>query len=87
VSVTRESGRVAIQVRDHGAGIPPAEQKKVFERFYRGTTSASSRVKGTGIGLALVKNIVAAHDGEVRLESVHGVGSTFTILMPAVEDV
>jgi signal transduction histidine kinase len=87
VSVTRESGRVAIQVRDHGAGIPAAEQKKVFERFYRGTTSASSRVKGTGIGLALVKNIVAAHDCEVRLESVHGVGSTFTILMPAVEDV
>jgi signal transduction histidine kinase len=87
VSVAGESGRVAIRVRDYGAGIPVAEQKKIFERFFRGTSSESSRAKGTGIGLALVQHIVAAHNGEVRLESAPGRGSLFTILVPAAEDV
>ncbi len=87
VSVADESGRVAIRIRDHGAGIPEAEQKKIFVRFFRGTASASSKAKGTGIGLALVQHIVAAHDGEVRVESTPGSGSVFTILVPAAEDV
>lgn len=87
MSVSGESNRVAIRVRDHGAGIPAAEQKRIFERFFRGTASASSKAKGTGIGLALVQHIVAAHDGEVRIESAPGDGSVFTILVPAAEDV
>lgn len=87
VSVSGESNRVAIRIRDHGEGIPAAEQKQIFERFFRGAASASSKAKGTGIGLALVQHIVAAHDGEVRVESATGNGSVFTILVPAAEDV
>ncbi len=86
VSVASESGHVAIRVRDHGPGIPGVEQKRIFERFFRGTSSRSAGVKGTGIGLALVRHIIASHNGEVRLESTPGRGSTFTIYVPAVEE-
>lgn len=86
VSVAHESGQVAIRVRDHGPGIPVEEQKRIFERFYRGTTSKSSGVKGTGIGLALVQHIIASHNGQVRVESAPGRGSTFTIYIPVVEE-
>lgn len=87
VSLSGESDQVAIRVHDHGTGIPAAEQKRIFERFFRGTSSASSKAKGTGIGLALVQHIVAAHGGVMRVESAPGSGSDFTIILPAAEDV
>lgn len=74
--------RLAIRVRDRGIGIPPAEQRAIFDRFVRGSVSRDARVKGTGIGLTLARHIVAAHHGEIRLESAPGEGSTFTILLP-----
>jgi signal transduction histidine kinase len=75
-------GRLGIRVRDRGVGIPLAEQRSVFDRFVRGSVSRGGSVKGTGIGLTLARHIVGAHGGEIRLESVPGQGSTFTILLP-----
>ena len=65
-----------------GMGIPAAEQRAIFDKFVRGAASREAGIKGTGIGLAMVKHIVAAHGGEIRLESAPGDGSRFTILLP-----
>jgi signal transduction histidine kinase len=86
VVAAREGGRVAIHVRDHGPGIPAAEQEEIFRKFARGSAASASHVKGTGIGLALVQHIVEAHNGEVRLDSEAGRESTFTILITAEEE-
>jgi signal transduction histidine kinase/tetratricopeptide (TPR) repeat protein len=82
VEMGREGGRLAIRVRDQGMGIPAPEQKEIFKRFVRGTGSRAANIQGTGIGLAMASHIIEAHDGEIRLESKPGAGSTFTILLP-----
>jgi len=82
VEMARERDRLAIRVRDQGMGIPASEQKEIFKRFVRGTGSRAANIKGTGIGLAMARHIIEAHDGEIRLESEPGRGSTFTILLP-----
>jgi signal transduction histidine kinase len=79
-----DGGRAVIRVRDRGPGIPAAEQRRIFEKFVRGETAKRSAIRGTGVGLAMVQHVVAAHCGEIRLESKAGEGSTFTILLPAV---
>ena len=82
----RENGRVAIRVRDRGAGIPAAERKAVFRKFVRGSAALAGNVKGSGVGLAMVQHIVTAHGGEIGVESETGKGSTFTILLRTVEE-
>jgi len=82
VGMARDGGRLAIQVRDRGMGIPVAEQKEIFKKFVRGAGSRASNIKGTGIGLAMARHIVEAHDGEIRVKSEPGQGSAFTILLP-----
>ena len=82
----RENDRVAIRVRDQGPGIPHAERKAIFHKFVRGTAAASAGVKGMGVGLAMVRHIVAAHGGEIQLASEPGSGSTFTMLLPATKE-
>ncbi len=83
VDVGRQGEDVAIAVRDKGLGIPAGEQKAIFQKFVRGAAARLHEIKGTGIGLAMVRNIVQAHGGKVLLDSAPGVGSTFTILLPA----
>jgi two-component system phosphate regulon sensor histidine kinase PhoR len=84
VRVEVEPGpEVALRVQDQGPGIPAAERKKVFRKFARGSAARGGSVKGTGIGLAMVRHIVDAHGGRVTLDSETGVGSTFTIFLPA----
>jgi two-component system sensor histidine kinase SenX3 len=79
-----EGGRVvAIRVRDQGLGIPSSEQRQIFRKFARGASAKVQGVKGTGIGLAMVRHIVDAHGGSVKLQSEPGKGSTFTIELPA----
>jgi two-component system sensor histidine kinase SenX3 len=80
-----ESERVAIRVRDHGNGIAPDERKRIFGKFVRGTAAAEGNVKGSGVGLSMVRHIVDAHKGEIQLESTVGLGSTFTVLLPRLE--
>ncbi|MBE3133530.1 MAG: hypothetical protein IMZ55_08650 [Acidobacteria bacterium] len=83
VDVEREGAGIAIRVRDHGLGIPAVEHREILRKFVRGTAARTTGIKGTGIGLAMVKHIVDAHGGSLRLESAPGTGSTFSILLPA----
>ena len=69
-------------VGDSGAGIPPGERDRIFQKFVRGADAKRAGVRGVGIGLALVKRIAEAHGGSVRLESEPGRGSTFTLVLP-----
>jgi signal transduction histidine kinase len=77
-----EREQVAIRVRDKGPGIPPSERRAIFRKFVRGSAAAKANVKGSGVGLATVRHIVAVHGGKIRVTSETGAGSTFTILLP-----
>ncbi|HOJ03471.1 MAG TPA: HAMP domain-containing sensor histidine kinase [Bacteroidota bacterium] len=77
-----DGGYVCVAVRDEGIGIPPAEQRRIFEKFYRVSQGLSGSAKGSGLGLALVEHIMRAHGGEVRVDSTPGVGSCFTLCFP-----
>lgn len=83
VRVQSRDDRIAIEVADSGIGIPRSEHEKIFEKFYRVSTGLVHETKGSGLGLALVKHIVEAHRGHVRVDSSEGKGSRFTILLPA----
>jgi signal transduction histidine kinase len=83
VRVEVEQGSdVMIRVRDEGFGIPAPELKRIFRKFARGSAAAEHGVKGTGIGLAIVRHIVDAHAGRIEIASEPGRGSTFTIVLP-----
>jgi signal transduction histidine kinase len=77
---------VEIAVRDQGVGIPRDEQQRVFEKFVRGTAARSSDVRGTGIGLAMARQIVRAHGGDITLQSEPGKGSTFCVVLPVMRE-
>jgi two-component system phosphate regulon sensor histidine kinase PhoR len=72
-----------ITVEDEGCGIEPAHLPRLFERFYRVDKGRSRTLGGTGLGLSIVKHIVQAHGGTVGVDSTPGVGTTFTLRMPA----
>jgi signal transduction histidine kinase len=82
VSLYRANGSVNLEVRDHGIGIPPNEQEKIFEKFYRCGDPLVHNIKGSGLGLSLVRHIARAHGGDVRVESAPEKGSKFTIALP-----
>ena len=81
----KENERVAIRVHDQGAGIAPEEMKAIFRKFVRGSAAAAGNVKGSGVGLAMVRHIVDAHGGDLLVESEPGEGTTFTVLLRAVD--
>jgi two-component system phosphate regulon sensor histidine kinase PhoR len=83
VGLARTPGGIVLSVRDRGPGIPIDEQPRVFERFYRARMARDRNVRGSGIGLALVKHIVEAHGGRLAVASVPGQGATFTVVIPA----
>jgi len=74
-----DDGTLVLRVSDHGIGLEPGEEKKVFQKFYRG---AKSKVGGTGLGLSIVQGFVRAHRGEVSAENNPSGGATFTIRLP-----
>jgi two-component system sensor histidine kinase SenX3 len=84
VSVTAkaDAGGVEISVVDQGIGIPQDELDRIFERFYRVDPARHRSTGGTGLGLSIVKHVAATHGGEVRVWSVEGQGSTFTLTLP-----
>lgn len=83
VGVGRDDGFVEVRVTDRGAGIPLAEQSRIFERFYRIDPARSRQTGGTGLGLAIVKHVAENHGGEVTVRSRPGHGATFTLRLPA----
>jgi two-component system phosphate regulon sensor histidine kinase PhoR len=87
VEIAREDAHVVFRVRDRGMGIPAGEQRKIFEKFVRGSAARSSGIRGVGVGLATAQLIVAAHHGNMRVESRPGEGSVFTVLLPACENI
>ena len=77
---------VELVVTDQGVGIPADELDRIFERFYRVDPARARATGGTGLGLSIVKHVAATHGGEVRVWSVEGEGSTFTLVLPACVD-
>ncbi|KAA3619565.1 MAG: response regulator [Calditrichaeota bacterium] len=82
VTAGSDVSRFKFSVRDTGIGISPQQVEHVFDRFYRASDALTGEQGGTGIGLALAKEFVELHHGEIRVESEPGKGSTFTVLLP-----
>ena len=81
VTMSMQGDQIIIKVDDTGMGIPPEEQGRIFEKFYRATNTANG-AQGSGLGLAIVKSIVESHQGRVWVESIVGKGSSFIVLLP-----
>jgi two-component system OmpR family sensor kinase len=82
VAVEIDRGRAVMRVHDHGPGIPAEHRQKVFDRFYRADPSRSRATGGSGLGLSIVSSIVAAHGGEIRLDSEEGEGTRIEVRLP-----
>jgi signal transduction histidine kinase len=78
----RDAETLEIKVTDTGIGIPEAEQAKLFQEFFRASNAKQHTTTGTGLGLALVKQTVERHHGELNLTSAEGKGTVVTILLP-----
>jgi signal transduction histidine kinase len=76
------SGWAWLAVRDHGPGIAPEHQERVFDRFWRGADGTRGRDRGTGLGLAIVRQVVESHGGSVAVHSSPGAGATFVLWLP-----
>jgi signal transduction histidine kinase len=86
VSVTadRENGSVRVEVHDEGMGIPLSQQPQIFTKFFRGDAAASG-ITGTGLGLAVSRDIVESHGGRIGFKSAEGNGTTFFVELPGVD--
>lgn len=82
ISAKAADHAVEVAITDQGVGIPAEELDRIFERFYRVDPARHRSTGGTGLGLSIVKHVVASHGGEVRVWSVEGQGSTFTLTLP-----
>lgn len=80
ISGKREKKKICITIADNGIGISKEEQRKVFNQFFR--SNEQSSIKGHGVGLSFVKQVVNSHGGSITLDSVPGKGSLFTIYLP-----
>ena len=85
VQLYREEDNAVLQIQDTGMGIPEEALSHIFERFYRVDKARSRATGGSGLGLAIVHSIVLRNRGDIRVESVLGKGSTFTVIFPAFD--
>ncbi len=85
VSIVREDDVIAVRIEDRGVGVPEEERELVFERFYRGSNTAS--VPGSGIGLYVVKTLIDLHEGSVTVRRREGGGSRFEVRLPSTQRV
>jgi two-component system, OmpR family, phosphate regulon sensor histidine kinase PhoR len=86
VTVRADAGLVCIDVSDRGSGIPQKHLGRIFEKFYRVAYVADAETPGTGLGLAMVREIMELHRGAVTVSSASGVGSTFSLRLPLISD-
>ena len=84
ISLLRDGQEARLSITDHGIGIAPADQKKIFQRFFRTDVARAHTKKGTGLGLAICAWIADLHKGRVEVKSDLGQGSTFTVVLPLV---
>lgn len=82
VKVGTDADKALLEVTDTGVGIPADDRDRIFDRFFRSAIATQQVIPGTGLGLTIAKNIVAAHHGTITVESDEGRGSTFRILLP-----
>ena len=82
IRLRRAGGTIELSVEDHGPGVPEGDVRRVFDRFYRASNVRGKQIRGSGIGLSLVKHVVEAHGGRVLLSPTAGGGATFTITVP-----
>lgn len=87
LSARRQDGDVRIGVADQGGSLRPDELRRIFERFYRGEAATKARIRGSGIGLALVKSIAQAHGGHAEVESSPDKGTCFSLVLPLPKEV
>lgn len=73
---------VEVQVTDQGMGVAPEDYERIFEKFYRGRHGVTLAVRGTGLGLAVARQLVEAHAGTIGVRSIIGKGSTFWLRLP-----
>jgi signal transduction histidine kinase len=85
VCVEHQAGQVVLSVRDQGIGIPAAAQAQLFQRFYRAENATAAKIKGMGVGLYVVNEIVTLHGGTIEVNSVEGAGAAFIIRFPSFE--
>jgi signal transduction histidine kinase len=85
LSVEEDAGEVVLRVRDRGVGVAPEHRERIFERFFQVESGPRRRFEGTGVGLAIVKELVELHRGRVTVESEPGVGTTFTVRLPRAQ--
>jgi signal transduction histidine kinase len=78
-------GQLLATVRDTGIGIPPEDQERIFEEFYRANNARMTCPVGTGVGLAIVQRIIRNYGGQIWVESEPGLGSKFTFTLPLAE--
>ncbi|HEX5369733.1 MAG TPA: HAMP domain-containing sensor histidine kinase [Dehalococcoidia bacterium] len=86
VAVERQNGAIRVSIKDSGIGIPESERDRVFDRFFRGKRALETRRDGSGLGLVIVRQIAESHGGHTSFESSEGMGSTFTVELPALKD-
>ncbi len=80
-----KNDKVHISVADHGVGFPPEEQSRIFSKFVRGSAAGLTNAKGTGLGLAMVRKILASQGGSINARSSPGKGAVFTITLESME--
>lgn len=86
VSIAQDSKNVTVRIADAGIGISHEDQKRIFERFFKADRSHSREYGGSGMGLAIVKQIVSLHHGDIRVESELGRGTTFIVTLPMLTE-
>jgi len=84
VETKEDAETVAITVTDQGIGIAPADQERIFERFFRVDRARSRSTGGTGLGLSIVRHVVDNHGGKISVQSEEGTGATFTVTLPTI---
>jgi signal transduction histidine kinase len=82
VKIKQNIKNVTVRITDSGIGILPEDQKRIFDRFFKADRSHSQIYEGSGMGLAIVKQIVSLHQGDISVESEYGQGTTFIVILP-----